>query len=49
MEKCKKAEEYYMQFPDIYLQNNFYKYNLTKLNKKLKQLEKQLSKKIFIL
>ena len=38
------AEEYYMQFPENYLNKKFYKYKTTELLKKFKKVESELKK-----
>jgi hypothetical protein len=44
IDECKTAKEYYMQFPENYLQKKFYKYNINNLEKNLKKLCKELEK-----
>ena len=44
MEDCKSASVYYMQFPENYLQKNFYKYKLNFIDNNLKIIKKELEK-----
>ena len=45
MDKCSTAEKYYMQFPENYLQKKFCKYDLKKLEMKIKRVKKELKQK----
>jgi hypothetical protein len=44
MNECSSAEKYYMQFPQNYLQKNFYKYDLKQIEYKLNIAKKELEK-----
>ena len=45
MDKCSTAEKYYMQFPENYLQKKFCKYDLKKLETKIKRVKEELKQK----
>ena len=45
MEECKTAEDFFMQYPEYYLNKKFYKFDSKEFEKKIKIVTKELEKK----